>query len=145
VCDAIAAIKAQGRIVPDASLGILDERTVLRLKAAGLQGYNHNLETSRRFFPNLCTTHTYEDRVETIRLCKRHGLFVCSGGIVGMGETDEDRADLVLALRELDVATGPRWPRGSHSPRPSASRSRRSSASPSRRSISASAGGANRT
>ncbi|MBI4229428.1 MAG: biotin synthase BioB [Planctomycetes bacterium] len=107
VLEMIRAIKAQGRIVPDASLGILDERTILRLKEAGLEGLNHNIETSRRFFPSICTTHTFDERLETIRLAKKHGLFVCSGGIVGMGETDEDRVDLAFTLRDLDVDTSP--------------------------------------
>lgn len=74
-----------------------------RLKAAGLECYNHNLETSQRFFPQVCTTHRYEDRLTTIQHLKRAGIKICSGGILGMGETEDDRCDLAFALREIGV------------------------------------------
>lgn len=108
VCDRIRELKAGGKARPDASLGIIKSQAVAnRLKDAGLECYGHNLESSRRFFPNHCTTHTYEDRVETIGYLKRAGLKICSGGIIGMGETREDRCDLALALRDLGANVVP--------------------------------------
>jgi biotin synthase len=102
VCDRIRELAALGSVRPDASLGILRSQAVAdRLKAAGLRCYNHNLETSRRFFPQQCSTHTYEDRLQTLRFLKNAGIAVCSGGILGLGETREDRCDLALALREM--------------------------------------------
>ena len=108
VCDRISEMKAQGRTRPDASLGIIKSQKVAdRLKAAGLECYGHNLESSQRFFPQHCSTHTYEDRVETIGYLKKAGLKICSGGIIGMGETREDRCDLAFALRELGANVVP--------------------------------------
>lgn len=102
VCERIAELKRLGTVRPDASLGIIkNPRVAERLREAGLECYNHNLETSRRFFPNICTTHTYEDRLETIRHLKRAGIRICSGGIIGMGETREDRCELAFALRAV--------------------------------------------
>ena len=102
VCDRIAELKAGGQTRPDASLGIIkSQRVADRLKAAGLECYGHNLESSRRFFPNTCTTHTYEDRLQTIGHLKKAGLKICSGGIIGMGETRADRCDLAFALHEI--------------------------------------------
>lgn len=102
ICDRLAALKQSGRARPDASLGLIkDQRVADRLRAAGLECYNHNLETSRRFFPNVCTTHTYEERLETIRHLQAAGIKICSGGILGLGETREDRCELAFALREL--------------------------------------------
>jgi len=108
VCDRIAELKAGGKTRPDASLGIIKSQKVAdRLKAAGLECYGHNLESSRRFFPNTCTTHTYEDRIQTIRYLKNAGLKICSGGIIGMGETREDRCDLAFSLREIGANVVP--------------------------------------
>ncbi len=108
VCDRIAELKAGGKTRPDASLGIIKSQKVAdRLKAAGLECYGHNLESSRRFFPNTCTTHTYEDRVQTIGYLKKAGLKICSGGIIGMGETREDRCDLAFSLREIGANVVP--------------------------------------
>ncbi|MFQ5852662.1 MAG: biotin synthase BioB [Candidatus Binatia bacterium] len=89
------------------SLGLMTEGQARCLKAAGVERVNHNLNTSRRFHPAICTTHTYDDRVRTVENVRRAGLSTCCGGIVGMGETDEDLMDLALALRELDVASIP--------------------------------------
>jgi biotin synthase len=89
------------------SLGIMDEAQARELKAAGVGWVNHNLNTSERFHPEICTTHTYEDRVGTVRAVKRAGLSVCCGGIIGMGEVDEDVVDLAFALRELEVDSLP--------------------------------------
>jgi biotin synthase len=108
VCDRIRALKATGKARPDASLGLIkSQRVADRLKEAGLECYGHNLESSRRFFPQHCTTHTYEDRLETIGYLKNAGLKICSGGIIGMGETREDRCDLAFALKELGAHVVP--------------------------------------
>jgi len=101
VCERIQQLAQSGQVRPDASLGIIkSQRVADRLRAAGLECYNHNLETSRRFFPQQCTTHSYDDRLDTIRYLKNAGIKICSGGIIGLGETREDRCDLALALRE---------------------------------------------
>ena len=97
-------LKGSGKVRPDASLGMIkSQKAADRLKASGLECYNHNLETSRRFFPNVCSTHSYEERVQTIQHLKTAGIKICSGGILGMGETREDRCDLAFALKELGV------------------------------------------
>src|SRR6478736_5947311 len=108
VCDRIRELKAGGKTRPDASLGIIKKQEVAnRLKEAGLECYGHNLESSRRFFPNTCTTHTYDDRIETIGYLKKAGLKICSGGIIGMGETREDRCDLAFSLKEIGANVVP--------------------------------------
>src|SRR5271154_2335741 len=108
VCDRIRDLAQSGKTRPDASLGIIKSQKVAdRLKEAGLECYGHNLETSRRFFPSQCTTHSYEDRVETIGYLKKAGIKICSGGIIGMGETREDRCDLAFALKEVGANVVP--------------------------------------
>lgn len=108
VCDRIRELSDSGKTRADASLGIIkDPNVARRLKEAGLKCYNHNLESSRRYFPEVCSTHSYEDRLETIRNIKAAGLKICSGGIIGMGETREDRCELALELRELGVHVVP--------------------------------------
>ena len=108
VLDAVRAVAKDGEIQPDASLGIIwDPEVAVQLKEAGLGELNHNLETSRRFFPEVCTTHSYDDRINTLKYAKQAGLAVCSGCIFGMGETWEDRIDLTLELRGLEVDTIP--------------------------------------
>jgi biotin synthase len=102
ICDRLEELKNSGKARPDGSLGIIkNPRVAQRLRDAGLQCYNHNLESSQRFFGNVCTTHSYEDRIETIRHLKAAGIKICSGGIIGMGETEQDRCDLAFALREV--------------------------------------------
>jgi len=102
LCDTVSAIKEEvGSLSLCGSLGFVTREQAARLRAAGLDRINHNLNTSRSFHANICTTHSYEDRVATIRNAKAEGLEVCSGGIIGQGETDEDIVDLFLALREL--------------------------------------------
>ena len=78
---------------------LMDEPQARTLKEAGVGWINHNLNTSRRFYPEICSTHTYDDRVETVQNVKRAGLSTCSGGIIGMGETDDDILDLAYATR----------------------------------------------
>lgn len=108
VCDRVRELKAQGQVRVDVSLGIIKSPKVAeRLKEAGVECYGHNLESSRRFFPEHCTTHTFEDRLETIRLLKDAGIRICSGGIIGMGESREDRCDLALELREVGANVVP--------------------------------------
>ena len=89
------------------SLGLMDYSQATELKQAGVGWVNHNLNTSRRFYPQICTTHTYDDRVETVKNVKRAGLSSCSGGIIGMGESDEDIVDLAYATRELGIDSIP--------------------------------------
>ena len=90
-----------------ASMGLISEEQLCSLRDAGVKRYHCNLETSSSYFPRLCTTHTTEEKKQTIRAAKRAGLKVCSGGIIGMGETMADRIDLALELRELDVDSVP--------------------------------------
>lgn len=108
VCDRVRELKASGKTRPDVSLGIIKSQPVAdRLKEAGVECYGHNLESSRRFFPRTCTTHTYDDRLETIGYLKKAGIKICSGGIIGMGETREDRCDLAYALKEIGANVVP--------------------------------------
>src|SRR5438094_189626 len=108
VCERISQLAGSGKARPDASLGIIESQRVAdRLKDAGLECYGHNLESSRRFFPNHCTSHTYEDRLGTIGYLKKAGIRICSGGIIGMGETREDRCDMAFALREAGANVVP--------------------------------------
>ncbi len=90
-----------------ASLGLLNRDELDYLRDHGLQRYHNNLETSERFFPFICTTHRFSEKIETIEAASAAGLSICSGGIFGMGETWEDRIDLVLKVRELDAASMP--------------------------------------
>ena len=90
-----------------ASHGILSAQQLHRIHETGVTSYHHNIETSRRFFPEICTTHTYDDRIRTIRLAQEEGLSVCSGGIIGMGETWEDRLDMAISLAELGIQSIP--------------------------------------
>lgn len=104
---AVAAIKAEVDIEVAASIGILTQDQVDRLAAAGVHRYNHNLETARSYFPNVVTTHTWESRRETLRMVKEAGMEVCSGGILGMGETLEQRAEFASDLAALDPTEVP--------------------------------------
>ena len=104
ICDRLSELKRSGKARPDASLGIIKSQKVAdRLRDSGLQCYNHNLESSRAFFPEVCTTHSYDERVQTIQHLKQAGIKICSGGILGMGESREDRCELAFSLRELGV------------------------------------------
>jgi biotin synthase len=103
VADALR--KCKGEL--HASLGILSEEEFRLLKDSGVCCYNHNLETSRRFYPSIVSTHSYDDRIKTVKAAKKAGLSVCCGGIFGMGETWEDRKALCLELKALDIDTIP--------------------------------------
>ena len=94
-------------VAPCASLGFLDDSTATRYAAAGLKHYHHNLETSRSFFKHICSTHDYDRAVATVETAKAAGLYVCSGGIMGLGESWAQRVELALTLRELKVDSIP--------------------------------------
>jgi biotin synthase len=101
--ESLQRVKDEVQIPLDASLGFLDDERVERLKHAGVTRYNHNLETARDYFPSICTTHTFEERVGTVRKALNNGLSACCGGIMGMGETPSQRIDLAFTLAELGV------------------------------------------
>lgn len=107
ILSALRRIRRDTQIDPSASLGLLDEETARELAAAGCVTYHHNLETARSFFPEICTTHDYEEDVETVRTAKKAGMKVCCGGIFGLGESLAQRVELALTLRELEVDSVP--------------------------------------
>lgn len=107
VCEAVHKIKGEIPIQVCASLGLLTEEQARQLKAAGVDRYNHNLESSERFFPSFCTSHSYSDRVATAKIAKAAGMELCSGGLVGMGEGLEDRVDLAFVLASLGADSIP--------------------------------------
>lgn len=90
-----------------ASHGIIDKESLVKLKNAGVKRYHHNLETSKAYYDKICTTHSYEERINTINYAKEIGLEVCSGGIIGLGESILDRIDLAITLRELEIKSIP--------------------------------------
>jgi biotin synthase len=101
VCEAVKLIKAELPLKVAVSLGILRDDQIAKLVDAGVDKVNHNLETSRRYFPSVCTTHTFDERMDTLKLVRKYELEVCCGGIIGMGETVEDRIDFLTTLQEL--------------------------------------------
>ncbi len=107
VIDAVKAVRAKHDLKICACLGLLNATQVQRLKDAGVETINHNLNTSANFTPKVVGTHTFADRVGTVQAVKAAGMKTCSGGILGMGESDDDVIDLALALRELDVKSVP--------------------------------------
>lgn len=107
MCEAIREIKKQTGISVCISFGLLNEEQYRKLKDSGVSRVHNNLETSRRNFPNICTTHTFDDKLNAIRAAQAAGLSVCSGGIMGLGETPEDRIDMALTLRELGIKSVP--------------------------------------
>ncbi len=106
ICGHIYEIKKLG-LSPCATLGMLGPEQLKKLKKAGLHRYHHNLETSETFFSEICTTHTYDDKIKTIHAAKSAGLSICSGGIFGLGETWNDRIEMAFALREINVDSVP--------------------------------------
>ena len=107
ICKTIKKLKEDGKIHRCASLGMLGRDQLIKLKEAGLEEYHHNLETARSYFPKVCTTHDYEEDVETVKTAKSIGLRTCCGGIFGLGESPEQRIELAFTLRELDVDSVP--------------------------------------
>lgn len=102
----ISAIREAG-LIPCASLGLLNAEELSILREAGLDRYHHNLETSESFFPRICSTHTFADKIETVRAVRAAGLSLCSGGIFGVGETWQDRIDMAFSLKEIDADSVP--------------------------------------
>ena len=100
-------LAAESDIGRCASLGVLDGDSARSLKAMGLENYHHNLETARSYFHKVCTTHSYEENIDTVRHAREAGLRVCSGGILGMGESLDQRIELAETLRELGVESVP--------------------------------------
>lgn len=107
VCDSIREIRRQTNIQVCVSFGLLNEEQFRKIKEAGASRVHCNLESSRNYFSQICTTHTYDEKIETLKAAKRAGLSICSGGIMGLGETMEDRIDMVLTARELGVKSIP--------------------------------------
>ncbi len=107
MCAAIRRMKKEVDIEVCVSFGLLLEEQFQKIRAAGASRAHNNLETSRRNFPNICTTHTFEDKVAAIKAAKAAGFSVCSGGIMGLGETKEDRVDMAFSLRELGIKSVP--------------------------------------
>ena len=107
MCETIRVIREETGISVCVSFGLLTEEQFRKLKEAGAERAHNNLEASRNFFPNVCTTHTFEDKIATAQAAKEAGLAVCSGGIMGLGETEEDRVDLAMTLRALGVKSVP--------------------------------------
>ncbi|MDD5899623.1 MAG: biotin synthase BioB [Lachnospiraceae bacterium] len=107
MCDTVRQIRKETGIAVCISFGLLNEEQYRKLKEAGVTRVHNNLETSRRFFPYVCSTHTFDDKVRAIRAARAAGLTVCSGGIIGLGETPEDRIDMALTLRELGIKSVP--------------------------------------
>jgi len=101
ICDIITEINDKVGISLECSLGFLSSKQAKTLKKFGVKRYNHNLETARSKFPEICTTHTYEDRLKTLKIARDAGLELCTGGIIGLGETREQRLELALELSRL--------------------------------------------
>lgn len=107
VCESIRAVREQVGIEVCVSFGLLGYEHFVKIKAAGASRVHCNLESSRRYFPSVCTTHTYDEKIATLQAAKKAGLSICSGGIMGLGETMEDRIDMALTVRELGVRSVP--------------------------------------
>lgn len=107
VADAVAEIRSHVRIKVCASLGIMNRRDLELLKDAGLSRYHHNIETSKEFFPNIVTTHSFADRINTISAAREAGIEVCAGGIFGLGESEDDRVSMAMTLKECEVDSVP--------------------------------------
>ncbi|MBZ4654264.1 MAG: Biotin synthase [Peptococcaceae bacterium] len=107
IIKALKRIKAETNLKLCASLGTLTLDQALQLKDAGVERYHHNVESSRSFYPSICTTHTYDERIHTIRVAHQAGLEVCSGGIIGLGETMMQRIEMAFELKDLGVHSVP--------------------------------------
>ena len=107
LAETIKEIKSKSNISICASLGLLTDENFKKLKDAGLERVHNNLETSKNFFPDVCTTHTFDDKVDALKAALKSGLSVCSGGIIGLGESMQDRIDLAFSLKELGIKSVP--------------------------------------
>lgn len=103
ICDQAYELSKQEGPPVHTSIGTITSKMAEKLVSSGVEMINHNLETSEEYYPNICTTHSYKDRVNTLKIAKNAGLKICSGGIFGVGESTEDRLDLAFKLKELDV------------------------------------------
>lgn len=107
ICKIVKALNDTGKIIPCVSLGLIDEEDMFKLAEAGATRYHCNMESSPSYFGELCTTHTQEEKIKTLKAAEKAGLSLCSGGIIGMGETLDDRIELALLLRDLNVKSIP--------------------------------------
>ncbi len=107
VAGAVRDVREKAGVTPCASLGAIDKESFSILKDAGLTRYHHNIETSERFYPSIVSTHEYAERINTVETARKMELEVCSGGIIGLGETWQDRRDMAALLRELEVDSVP--------------------------------------
>ncbi|MFA6009953.1 MAG: biotin synthase BioB [Desulfobacteraceae bacterium] len=107
ICRAVENIKKKTNLTICGSLGMLSEKSAKLLISSGMTRYHHNLETARSYFPNICTTHSYDEDLETIHTAAANGFNVCSGGIFGLGESWEQRVELCFTLKDLPVDTVP--------------------------------------
>lgn len=107
VCESIRQIKEHVDISVCVSFGLLEEEEFRKVKEAGAVRVHNNLEASANYFPNVCTTHTQKDKIDSLQAAEKAGLSICSGGIMGLGESMEDRIDLAFTLRELGVQSVP--------------------------------------
>lgn len=107
ILEMIKAVASIDGIHCCASLGLLNEEQIKQIKEAGVERFNHNINTSQNYHKNICTTHNYEDRINTVKMITKNGIEACSGVILGMGESREDRIDMALALKELKPKTVP--------------------------------------
>lgn len=107
MCETIRKIHKKTNISVCVSFGLLNEEQYKKLKNAGVSRVHNNLETSENYFKNVCTSHTFEDKIHAVKAAQNAGLSVCSGGIMGLGETDEDRTDMAFTLRELGIKSVP--------------------------------------
>ncbi|MCP4253094.1 MAG: biotin synthase BioB [Candidatus Scalindua sp.] len=107
ICEDAQELSKQDGPPVHTSIGMITNKMAEKLISSGVEMINHNLETSEAYYPNICTTHSYKDRVDTIKVAKNAGLQICSGGIFGVGESVEDRLDMAFKLKELDVDTIP--------------------------------------
>jgi biotin synthase len=107
IIEAIRRVRDETDVEVDASLGLLTQEEADELVAEGLNHYNHNIETSRRYFPEIVGTHSFEDRLKTLRRAKRAGMDLCAGVILGMGESPTDRIDAAIELQDIGVSSLP--------------------------------------
>lgn len=106
VAKTVESIRKAG-LLPCATLGLVNKEDLKILRDSGLERYHHNLETSEKYFPRICSTHTYSEKLKTIEFVKDVGLSLCSGGIFGLGENWEDRVEMAFRLKEIDVDSVP--------------------------------------
>ena len=107
ILEMVKAVSNLDGIEACVSIGILDEEEIIDLKDAGIKRIHHNINTSERYYKEICSTHTFEERIKTVELIKKHEIEVCCGVIIGMGETIEDRIDMALTIRELNPISVP--------------------------------------